>query len=244
MGLPEDEEGLIVMPIGYPTHSYNFKYRPMWVSLLPKIEQSTMSLFSAINNRQETITFNGTISRKHRSQLLWSAYGFSYFVDRSEQELNSIKRHRTVPSAHGYYPLHFYAVTPTGIYKYQPNFLTKFYPIPADFLGLPIITFMYKIKFGNFRTEISNATDMASISEAPLTIIAVLDLELAKDLAAEYLWKFWYYEAGAAAHNIMLEATTFGYKTNLVFPTNADFIGNMLNLNNSCFPMLLIPIGQ
>ena len=242
MGIPENEEGLIVMPLGYPLHPYNFKYNPMWISLLPKITKSTFSLSNAIEQRTETTTFSGDISRKELSQLLWSSYGFSYNLDKSDQEKNQIIRHRTIPSAHGYYPLIMYAVTKNGIFRYQPNILTKIFTV--DFLGLPILTYLWGIRFGDKRVDISQSSSLPSIDTAPLSIIMVLDLDKAKDLSSEELYKFWYFESGAAAHSVMLEATTLGFKSNIAYPTDPNSICNILKLNIRQIPLLIVPVGN
>jgi hypothetical protein len=166
------------------------------------------------------------------------------YLDKSKQEKNPIVRHRTVPSAHGYYPFHIYAVTPSGIAKYQPNLLVKlFVPVPVDFTGIPVISFLLKIRFGDHRDDIAHASSMPSIASAPLIIIPVLDLTLAKELAIEEAHRFWYYEAGAAAHNIMLQATPLGFSSNIALPTDTDAISTLLRLDEDCIPLLLVPVG-
>jgi nitroreductase len=244
MGIPENEEGLIVMPLGYPLNPYNFKYGPMWISFLPKISSSAKSLSDAIEDRTSTASFYGDVSRKELSQLIWSSYGFSYNLDKSNQDKNKIIRHRTIPSAHGYYPLIIFAVTKNGVFRYQPNILTKIFTVPVDFLGLPILTYLWMTRYGDKRGEIANASSLPAINSAPLSIIMVLDLDLAKDLSSEELHKFWYYEAGAAAHNIMLEAAVLGFKSNIAYPTNQGSIINILKLNNRQFPLLIVPLGK
>jgi len=247
--IPENEEGMIVMPLGHPEHPYNFKYRPLWISLLPRIKESSMSLTTALEERNDGTSFAGEVTRKEISHLLWSSYGFSYYLDKSESEMNPLKRHRTVPSAHGYYPLYIYAVTESGIYKYYPNILTRFYPFPVDYLGIPIVTFMLKIKHGDHRSEIAQASSQPSIASAPLLIITVLDLDMTRpegydDFSGEIYRRLWYYESGASAHNIMLEATTLNLTSNIVLPTDTDTIGSLLNLNEVCIPLFIVPVGK
>ena len=42
--IPENEEGIIVMPIGHLSNPYNFKNRPLWISMLPRIQTSSLSI--------------------------------------------------------------------------------------------------------------------------------------------------------------------------------------------------------
>jgi len=124
--------------------------------------------------------------------------------------------------------------------------LTKFSGASGhvDFFGLPIVTFMMKIKNGDMREEIAQALSEPGIASAPLLIIPVLDLEMAKELSGEYCWRFWYYEAGASAHNVLLEATAWDLSANIVFPTDIDSIRSILGLNDDFVPMLVVPVGR
>jgi hypothetical protein len=243
MGIPEDQSGLIVMPIGYPLHTYHFEYKPLWFSLLPKVIETQMNLTIALQQRTVTTHFQGTITQQEFSQLIWASYGFSYYLDKSNQELNQVIRHRTVPSAHAYYPLEIYAVTGSGIYKYQPNLLTMFSGYSADFIGLPIMTFLFKIRSGDNRAQLAAASSLPSISSAPLSIITVLNWEKTKNAGENYL-PFWYYEAGATIHNIMLESSALGFHCNIVFPTDNAIVLSLLKLNEGYTPLLIIPVGQ
>jgi nitroreductase len=243
MGIPEGQSGLIVMPVGHPLQPYSFEYKPLWFSPLPKVLETQMNLTTALQQRTETSLFQGTITKQEISQIIWSSYGFSYYLDKSNQELNQIIRHRTVPSAHAYYPLEIYAVTTSGIYKYQPNLLTMFSGYSADFIGLPIVTFLYKIRSGDNRAQLAAASSLSSISSAPLSIITVLNLNKTKNTGQQYL-PFWYYEAGATTQNIMLEATALNFHSNIVLPTDNDILLSLLKLNDGYTPLLIIPISK
>jgi nitroreductase len=54
MGIPDDQTGLIIMPVGHPLHPYHFKYRPLWFSPLPKVVETPMNLTTALQQRTET----------------------------------------------------------------------------------------------------------------------------------------------------------------------------------------------
>lgn len=243
MGIPEDQSGLIVMPVGHPLQPYNFEYKPLWFSPLPKVLETQMNLTTALQQRTVTTLFQGTITKQEISQIMWSSYGFSYYLDKSNQELNQIIRHRTVPSAHAYYPLEIYAVTTSGIYKYLPNLLTMFSGYSADFIGLPIVTFLYKIRSGDNRAQLAAASSLPSISSAPLSVITVLNLNKTKNTGQQYL-PFWYFEAGATTQNIMLEATALDFHSNIVLPTDDTILLSLLKLNDGYTPLLIIPISK
>ena len=243
MGIPPDQAGLIVMPVGHPLQPYNFKDRPLRITLLPPITESSMNLTTALTERKQTTSFSGTINRQQLSDLVWSSYGFSPYLDRSHQDLNKVQRHRTVPSAHGYYPLVIYAVTKTGIERYMPNLLTTLGNFSVDFIGLPVITYLRPIRFGDHRTQLADASSLPSLATAPLTLIMVLNKARTGDTGDPYL-KFWCLEAGAAAHTVMLEATALGLHGNLVTPTDATAIRSLLNLDDLFMPLLIVPVGS
>ncbi len=243
MGIPEDQQGFIIMPIGHLKNPYNFKYRPWWLSLLPRITPSNINLSSTIATWKYATTYTGEISRSQLHYLLWTAYGYSYYLDQSTQEKNPVVRHRTVPSAHGYYPLIFYAITETGVYKYQPNLLPEIVNSTIDLLGIPILTFFTKISGNDVRATIAQATTLPESANAPLIIAAVLDRIRAKDLAPPPLDRCWYFEAGAASQNILLGATTMQYSGGIAQPRNYEDISSALQLNNDQIPLLCISIN-
>jgi len=241
VGLPPNEKGMGVMPLGHPQYPYDFEYEPMWISLLPKIEISDMSLSTALQERNEGTSWEGEITREEMSQLLWASYGYSYYLDKSDQEKNPIKRHRTVPSAHGYYPLRMYAITESGIYRYIHGMMKY------DRWGLPVVTFLAKVANGDMRDEIARASQ-SFIASAPLLIISVLDIQktiMWDDLSDEKYRYCWYYEAGASAHNVLLQATSLGLKGNIVPIEDKDSICSILGLDNEQFdPLLIVPVGK
>jgi nitroreductase len=249
LGIPDNEEGMIVMPLGHLLYPYDFKNRPLWFSTFPRVQTSALSLSTALDQRTEAASFNGTLTRDELSQFLWCTYGFSPYLDRSGQESNSIKRHRTIPSAHGYYPLRMYAVTEKGIFYYQPNLLVKLNRVPVDFIGLPILTYFVKKISGDFRLEVAEASTLPLIASAPLIILTVLDLDMTRpagrdDLSDEVYRRFWYFEAGASAHNVLLEATAWNLSATIVLPVDIPALQSVLQLDEDFLPFFLIPVGR
>jgi len=253
IGLPSNEVPKIIMPVGHPKYPYNFIYRPLVLSPLPRIQCSNMSLTTAIKERSETDSFVGYLSEQEEAQLIWSTYGYSYLLDKTKDEFfYHINRHRTVPSAHGYYPLRIYAVTKSGIYRYIPNIYDPIYGIlPWAFLPIPmpVFTFMMKVKGGDYREEIAQSSSPA-IASALLSIISVLDIERTRpqgfdDFSGEEFRWLWYYEAGASAYNVLLEATAWNLSANIFAITDKESILSTLGLDENNFdPLFVVPVGK
>jgi nitroreductase len=218
IGLPLNEKPIIIMPIGHPKTSYKFSYDPI-ISDQPIIKNSTTSLTEAIINRNETIAWEDTdLTLQQQIQVIWSSYGYSYFID----DIND-KRHKTVPSSHGTYPLIIYCINKTGIYKYQPE-----------------LHQLLEIKKGDYREEIANTSEIF-ISSAPLMIIPILNIT---NRGEKYLW-VWYYEAAASAYNVLLESTAWNLSSNIIFNRDSEGLNSILELDNEKWlPMFIIPVGK
>jgi nitroreductase len=242
----------ILVPIGYPEFDYNFKYRPLDFSFLPKIKYSDAALSNVIKSRSEEESFSGKLSLHEQYQMIWSTYGFSYLLDKAKSEFfYHITRHRTVPSAHGYYPLDVYAFTEKGVYLYYPNIVLGFIGNPEiDFSGIPIISLMKKTADDDFRKELAEACDKQAIESAPLSIVIILDLEKTRpaggdDFSGEDFRWIWYYEAGASAINVLLEATAWSLSANVYNILDNSLICSILDLDETVFKSIYaIPVGK
>jgi hypothetical protein len=225
----------------------------MWLSLLPKIQNSSTSLTTAIVNRKESFVWNDEApSRQQLTQMVWSSYGYSYLIDHTYPEdrynVFDITRHRTLPSACGMYPLRIYVVTEENTYRYYPNIVDTIYSSVRGCKSWPQITFLQKVISRDIRFNIAQFSE-SYISTAPLIIIPVLDLEQTikgnRDLSDEQFRWSWYYEAGAAAHNALLEATAWGLAGNIAMIQDKDAVCALLNLDSQQFePLLAIPVGE
>jgi nitroreductase len=241
--LPDNELGRIVMPLGYPSKTPVFEYSPKVLSLLPRLQDSTENLKTVIEERREGDSFNGKIVRKEMSQLLWAAYGFSYLIDKTDSITNEVQRHRTVPSASCVYPLVMYAVNSFGIFRYFPHILHlnpySDNPYYSTNWGFPIVSFLFPVRLGDHRAEIAQACLRPDIASAPLTIVSVLP----SPSLFPVQW-YWYYEAGASAYNVMLEATILGLNAGIVRPVDFSSVKSILRLRNNSLPLIIIPIGE
>jgi hypothetical protein len=245
---PDYETGRIVMPLGHPVHDYDFRYRPLWLSFLPKMQEHETSLSAALENLTEGTAFSGQLTPDAVNQLLWSSYGFSYYLDRSGQEANIVKRHRTVPSAHGYYPFETFAVTADGVYHYYHNLLVMLNRIPVDFLGLPILPLMTRIDGDDRRADVAAASDFA-VSSAPLNIVVVLNLDKTHpsgldDFSPEYMRWLWHLEAGSMLHNVLLQTTSLDCEGAAYAVTDDAAVMDTLSLSGDYDPMYVVAVGS
>jgi len=244
INLPLNEVGKLIMPLGHPASPPIWKYCPLYISLLPRVKDSGVSLTDLLKNRNLTEVFDDRyLSKENISQMLWACYGYSYYVDVPNSKSFFGQRHRTVPSGHGYYPLSIYAVTSSGIYRYIPGLKNM------DLKGLPIITFLQKIRSGDYREKIADCSQ-SFVKGAPLLILSVLNLGHTKkrglvgdDFSGPESRWVWYYEAGSCAQNVLLDSTAWGLHGNIVEISNQEGIRSILKLNNDFIPLFVNPVG-
>jgi len=222
--LPVYEKPEIIMPLGHPLDPYDFTYDPLPSSNLPLVVNNSISLEDAINLRNETTIWNDEpLTSIEQSQIIWASYGYSYLID----NLND-KRHRTVPSSHGTYPMHVFAANHSGIYQYVPSSHS-----------------VVEIAQGDRRIEISETveSDGVIIQSASWILICFLDTDIGNP---DYPTA-WYYEAGAIAHNVFLESTALNLSTNVVDNiVDDDALRSALGLSSqtNLIPLLIMPTGR
>ena len=109
---------------------------------------------------------------------------------------------------------------------------------------------MFKIRKGDHLEEIAQCSSQSSIASAPLLIISVLNLKKTKPSGCddfsgeEFLW-LWYFEAGAAAYNVLLEATAWNLSADIVKITDKDDVCTLFGLDISQFePIIVVPVGK
>lgn len=251
IGLPSNEVAKIIMPLGHMEFPYKFVYLPLTLSLLPRVHYSEMPLTEAIEERTNATVWSGTLTNREQAQVIWSSYGYSYFIDKADFDFTyRINRHRTVPSAHGYYPLRMYTVTKSGVYRYFPNVYNPFVFMNNTNFPYPVMTFLKKVSGGDHRAEVAQASSQPALASAPLTIISVLDKEKTIPSGNEfnlsgpaYLW-IWNYEAGASAYNVLLEATAWNLSASIIHPTDINALRSVLKLNENFEPLLVVPVGE
>ena len=248
LGIPSNQDGFLVMPLGHPLYPYNFQYAPRLISPLPRVQYTDVTLSEVLEKIDITNIFTGELSNQQESQLLWASYGYSFYFDKSDNTIGRLDRHRTIPSAHGYYPNDIYFVKESGIYRYYPNFYNPIYGILYKMWFLPVIPFIVKIDSGDYRTTIAEAANNPEIANSPFIVIPVLDDAKAKktydDLSGdEWRW-LWIFDGSSSANNILLEATAQGLYGNIFLPNNTDSIKTLLKLKDDQFPLMIIPLSD
>jgi len=222
IGLPSNEKPEIIMPLGHPSTPYDFTYSPLSPSNLPSIINNTYSLEDTINNRLIGSKWdNEPLSDVEESQLIWSAYGYSYLLDDTND------RHRVLPSAVGIYPFNIYAANKSGVYYYNPSTHSISTIIQDD-----------------RREEINNSLGSNDIWAATATWIIVPFYNT--NINPQYQ-TWWYYEVGAISHNIILEATALNLSSNLITEiSNVNGLRSALGLasQTNLLPWMVIPVGN
>jgi len=242
IGLPDNQIGRIIMPIGYPDEPPILEYYPNLISTFPRLQNSTVNITTVIKNRIEEESYTGDVSKQELSQLIWASYGYSYFIDITHSSTNHVERHRTVPSAVSVYPLDMYIITESAIFRYVPHILNlnPYSPNPLynPNWKFPIISFLFPIRLGDYRAEIAQASSQPGIDSAPLIIIPVLST------TTLYSQWYWYFEAGASSHNVMLEATLLDLHAGIEKPDDLTLIQSTLRLRRNSLPIIIIPVGE
>lgn len=194
LGLPDNEEVLYKMPLGYLNPPYeNYQNlvptsRPSSQEL-PAIQDSSMSLKDALDTVFSSHHWSDTpITKQELSQLLWTSYGYSYYTDTAaSSHPYEISRHRTVPSAGAKYPLIIYAINASGIFEYIPEEHT-----------------ITMTTAGDRRQNIAAAAGHDWMASAPLMIALVWDE------TRIYNENTTYCEVGLVTQNIYLESAAWG----------------------------------
>ncbi|HVQ00746.1 MAG TPA: nitroreductase family protein [Candidatus Thermoplasmatota archaeon] len=195
LGLPSNEKPEIIMHLGYPPEQYDFTYSPLPEQNLPPVINNTATLVDAVTNRTIVSKWdNVTLPILDESQTLWCSYGSSYLIDHINNQ-----RHRTLPSAVGYYPFVVYALNQTAVYKYNPATHAVTLIVTGDKRAL---------------VQAAIAHDGIDVASAPWVIIPFYD----HNNHPSYL-AWWWYETGAIIHNVFLEATARNLTCNAVTVT-------------------------
>jgi len=193
LGLPDNEQVLYKMPLGYPLAPYtNYQNlipgsRPSSAEL-PEIQDSNVSLEDALKLISSSHEWsNKPVTTQELSQVLWASYGYSYFLDNAT---NPPTRHRTVPSAESLYPMRVFVANSSGIYRYDPGQHT-----------------LAAVVYGDKRQDIASASGNVWASSAPVIIALAWDDSSILTVDTTYV------EIGLIAQNVYLESAAWGLAT-------------------------------
>jgi SagB-type dehydrogenase family enzyme len=158
------------------------------------------------------------LTTKEVGQLLWAAQGVT---DPSGK--------RTAPSAGALYPLETYAVTPEGVYRYDPaaHSLTR-------------------VLDGDRREDLYNAALMMdTVRRAPLTIVlAAIYGRTEARYGAQRAPRYVHMEAGHAAQNVLLQAVALGLGAVPLGAFLDDEVADVLALPDDQRPIYLVSVGR
>ncbi|MBP2145269.1 SagB-type dehydrogenase family enzyme [Methanofollis sp. W23] len=158
------------------------------------------------------------------SQLLWAAQGVT----------DELREFRTAPSAGALYPLEVYVAVgevtdlPAGVYRY----------LPAEHRIESVVE-------GDVRRDLSGAALNQSAVEDAAAVIAIAGVyERTTGKYGERGVRYVYMEAGHAAQNIYLQATSLGLGTVSIGAFDDDEVKRVLGMNEDERPLYLMPIGR
>ena len=164
-----------------------------------------------------------SISLSQLSQLLWSAQGVTHFFG-----------FRTAPSAGAIYPLEIYIVVNNveqlsqGIYHYIPR---------AHKLEIIIL--------GDYANQLYQAASrQSSIKKAAATFIITAEIKRTEKKYGQRAKRYAHIEAGSAAQNIYLQATSLQLGTVFVGTFKDKEVLQLMKLPMDYEPLGLMPVGQ
>lgn len=182
------------------------------------VAQSPMTVMDAIRQRRSTRTFTGEpISQDATARLCFAAQGIT----------DAAGGLRASPSAGALYPLELYVVAPNGVFHYQPR-------------GNAVA----RIGTGDRREALARAArgqDAVRRAGAALVITAVVSRTRAKygDRAERYALL----EAGHAAENVLLEATSLRLGSVPIGAFDDDAVRTVIDAPRDELPVYVIAVG-
>jgi hypothetical protein len=145
--------------------------------------------------------------------------------------------------------LRIFGVTAQNIVEFIPNTYDPLNFLFLSYFPFPVLTYLKQIAKEDMRAKVANATTQPACSQAPLLIVIVLDIEKTRpdggdDFSGPEMRNLWCFEAGAAAHNALLEAAVWDLTANTYLPTDDDAIRSTLGLEGEFTPLIVVPIGK
>lgn len=164
-----------------------------------------------------------SLSLAHVGQLLWAAQG-----------ITNAKGFRTTPSAGALYPLELYVVVKTvedlqvGIYHYDPDSHT-----------------LKITREGDFSKILARAAyAQSSVGDAAAVVVFTADYERTTWKYGKRGERYVHIEVGHAAENLFLQAQALDLGTVVIGAFYDDEVTNVLQLDSSTSPLLLMPVGH
>lgn len=185
--------------------------QPSFDSSLPTPKIGSVSLERALSQLTRSSEWtNKSVNQKTLSQILWAAYGYSLRGT----------GHRTVPSAHGAYPLLLLVASSDGVYEFRPQ--------SHD---------LARIHSEDLREQIrdqSRGPHLNSLNGAPLLLVIFAHEKELKERI------FRYADAGCVAQNVFLEAAIHQIGTNFV---DCDDLADVVGISDDYETIGVMPLG-
>ncbi len=193
------------------------------IALPPPSKTGSMSLEEALARRRSVREFaQQPLALGQVSQLLWATQGLSG------------PQHRTAPSAGATYPLQVYLVAgnveslPAGVYRYLP----EQHRLETVFEG-------------DIRPRLAAAASgQGWIGSAPAVLVIAALPERTASRYGKRAERYVHMEAGHAAQNALLQATSLGLGATPVGAFNDAEVSRLLRLPAGSEPLYILPVGK
>jgi SagB-type dehydrogenase family enzyme len=185
----------------------------------PTDQQRVTSLTVVLRTRRSCREFTSEpLTAREIAELCWAAQGIT----------DHAAGLRTVPSAGALYPLSLYVVDQAGIHEYCAR---------AQELN--------QWRSGDFRDALQAAAfNQLCVGDAPACFATAIDVGMVAWKYGNRAERYCLLEAGHAAQNILLMATSLGLAAVPVGAFSDDLVAKVLNLPDHLRPVYLIPVGH
>lgn len=188
------------------------------IPLPPPHRTGGLPIHEALATRRSRHEFlDSPLSPEQVSQLCWAAQGIS-----------GTEGERTAPSAGARFPLNLFLVDSVGAFEYL---------VEAHALKC--------LQRGSFRRRLQAAAlEHACIGAAPLTLILTIDVAHSAVKYGQRAERYCLLEAGHAAQNVLLEATSLGLGSVPIGAFYDNAVSRILKLPENRHPVYLLPVGR
>lgn len=192
----------IGFPVGYAGKPATYEPRDAKNGVIPSLDSmKNVTLESLIFNQKPA--GNDRLSEADLLQLFWSVYGYATLQE------STGRVHRTVPSAHGRYPMQVFSVQERGLYRYIPDNHT-----------------VQKKQEIDVRNRIIPAVNIADVDQIEVMLIFFWDRNQMQSRQMAL------YEAGAMLYNLELAGEALGFPVQAGLITNSAQIKQALGIED------------
>ncbi len=193
------------------------------VHLPPALSESGGSVEKALSQRRSVRAYaSRPINISDISQILWACQGIS-----------GPGGFRTAPSAGALYPLEVYLVA-SGVEGLQGG-IYHYLPVPHT---------LQVVRAGDFREDLfHSALDQTAVRDPPAVLVITGVYEKRTVKYGERGVRYVHMEAGHAAENVYLQATSLGMGTVAIGAFHDEEVRRILLIEDGETPLYLMPVG-